>query len=366
MKTLATAIGISMALIGCSDQTGTGDIRTGQAFADRECKACHGLDGKGAAPAIPNLAGQRERYLLAALAAYREGKRTHAALRAIASRMTETNTRNVAAYYASLPAVPAEGEVTVFSPYEAGKAVAANCTKCHGEGGNSKTPGLPSLAGQQPRYFVVAINEYLTGIRDPAPMHSLVRKLSKLESESVALYFASQSPAQRSAAPFGDPARGEPLTAACGGCHGARGVSTDAATPTLAAQDPQYLINATKAYGKTRKHDAMQRSVASLSDNDLENIAAFYTVQRSRAVESGQTLLKNLIEKCNRCHANGVDNAAVAIPKIGGQDREYLAMALRSYRDDKRVSSVMHNMSMPYGDSVIESLASFYAGQPGK
>jgi cytochrome c553 len=78
MKALATAIGISMALIGCSDQTGRGDIRTGQAFADRECKACHGLDGKGAAPAIPNLAGQRERYLLAALAAYREGKRTHA------------------------------------------------------------------------------------------------------------------------------------------------------------------------------------------------------------------------------------------------------------------------------------------------
>jgi cytochrome c553 len=41
-------------------------------------------------------------------------------------------------------------------------------------------------------------------------------------------------------------------------------------------------------------------------------------------------------------------------------------MALRAYRDDKRVSSVMHNMSTPYSDSVIESLASFYAGQPSK
>jgi cytochrome c553 len=39
-------------------------------------------------------------------------------------------------------------------------------------------------------------------------------------------------------------------------------------------------------------------------------------------------------------------------------------MALRAYRDDRRVSSVMHKMSLPYGDAVIESLASFYASRP--
>jgi cytochrome c553 len=367
MKTLALAIALSMALIGCSDQSRTkGDIRAGQAFADRECKGCHGLDGKGVAPAIPNLGGQHEHYLLASLAAYREGKRTHAALRAIAGRMTDTNTRNVAAYYASLPAVGEERDVPVFSPYEAGKELAPSCARCHGEDGNSKTPGIPSLAGQQPGYFVLAISEYLTGIRETAPMHSLVRNLTKLEMESVAIYFASQMPAQRAPAGFGDAARGEPLTAACGGCHGSRGVSIDTATPSVAAQDPQYLVNATKAYGKTRKHLAMQRSVAGLNDSDIENIVAFYTVQRSKAAELGRTLLRDQVEKCNRCHADDVKSPAIAIPKISGQDKEYLAMALRAYRDDKRMSSLMHNMSMPYSDSVIESLASFYASQPSK
>jgi cytochrome c553 len=367
MKFLLSAIALSLALVGCSEQSGTkGDVRAGQAFADRECKGCHGVDGKGAAPAIPNLGGQRERYLLASLAAYKEGRRTHAALKAIAGRMTETNTRNVAAYYASLPVVATRQEVTVFSPYEAGEALASACARCHGADGNSKISGTPSLAGQQPLYFALAIQEYLSGIRETAPMHSLVRALNKLETESVALYFASQIPAQRPAPAFGDPGRGEPLTAPCGGCHGARGVSTDAATPSVAAQDPQYLLNAIKAYGKTRKHDAMQRAIAGLNDTDLENITAFYTVQRSRVAEFGRTLLKEQTEKCNRCHAAGVDNRTMAIPRINGQDREYLAMALRAYRDEKRASSVMHNMSMPYSDSIIESLASFYAGQSPK
>jgi hypothetical protein len=29
-------------------------------------------------------------------------------------------------------------------------------------------------------------------------------------------------------------------------------------------------------------------------------------------------------------------------------------------------SSMMHNMSLPYSDAIIESVASFYAGQPGQ
>ena len=41
-------------------------------------------------------------------------------------------------------------------------------------------------------------------------------------------------------------------------------------------------------------------------------------------------------------------------------------MALRAYRDDRRQSSVMHMMSLPYSDSVIESIASFYASSAGE
>ena len=94
----------------------------------------------------------------------------------------------------------------------------------------------------------------------------MLRKLSKLDLESVALYYASQTPAPRSAPAIGDAAAGEPRTAVCGGCHGSHGVSTDSATPSLASEDPQYLTQAIKAYRTTRKHDLMQRLVSTLSD----------------------------------------------------------------------------------------------------
>jgi len=56
----------------------------------------------------------------------------------------------------------------------------------------------------------------------------------------------------------------------------------------------------------------------------------------------------------------------MAIPRLNGQDMDYLVMALRSYRDNRRQTSVMHSMVLPYGDAVIESLASYYASQPSK
>ncbi len=376
MKHFMLGIVLSLALIGCSDKEGSttknaaekqagGDVRAGKAFAEQECRGCHGLDGRGAAPGIPNLAGQRDRYLLTSLKEYKDRKRTHAALRDIAGHMNEADARNVAAYYASLPPIPS-ASVQIFSPYEHGKALAAACTNCHGEDGNSKTPGTPSLAGQQPRYFVVATQEYLNGARETAPMHSLIRGVNRLDMESIALYFASQTPAQRPAPSVGDPAVGEPLSAVCGGCHGSHGVSTDSATPSVAGQDPQYLAESIKAYRNNRKHEAMQRAVAAVSDKDIENIVAFYVVQKSKAAESGQTLVQELTDKCNRCHSPDVNNPAMAIPNIRGQDKDYLIMALRSYRDDRRESSVMHKMSLPYGDAIIESISSFYASQPSR
>jgi len=379
MKRLTLGIVLSVALVGCTDQgqppakttaqkLAPVDVAAGKAFAERECKGCHGLDGKGAAPGIPHLAAQRERYLLAALKAYKEGKRMHAALREIAKNMSEADALNLAAYYAGLPPVQAGAaqETKLVNPYEQGKALAAACAKCHGEDGNAGTPGTPSLAGQQPQYLVIAMQEYLTKERKTAPMHALLPRLSRLDMERLALYFASQAPAPRGAPRVGDPAAGEPLSAVCGGCHGPSGVSTDTATPSLATQDARYLVDAIKAYRTTRKRESMRLYVTGLSDKDIQDIAAFYSVQKSRALEKGQTLVKDLTDKCERCHRAEADVPGMVVPKIKGQDRDYLIMALRAYRDDRRESSMMHKMSLPYSDSIIESLSSAYASQPAK
>lgn len=383
MKTLTLAVLLSVALIGCSDKgeptapatkakpaetprAVTADLGAGKAIAEKECRACHGLDGKGVAPGIPHIGGQRERYLLASIKEYKGGKRTHAALRDMTGHMSEAEVRNVTAYYAGLPSVMtgAAKDGQLPSPHEQGKELAAACAKCHGEDGNSKTPGIPSLAGQQPHYLVTAIQEYHQGERKTASMKSMLRASGKVELEKLALYFASQTPAERPAPPFGDPAGGEPLTAMCGGCHGSHGVSTDAATPTLAGQDARYLFNSIKEYRKNRQHWGMQRFVAGLGDKDVQNIAAFYSVQKSQPADRVPTSTRELADKCNRCH--DADNPAMTVPILKGQDKDYLVMALRAYRDGKRESSTMHNMSSIYGNAIIESIASLYAGQPAK
>ena len=192
-----------------------------------------------------------------------------------------------------------------------------------------------------------------------------MRESDKLELESLALYYAAQTPVKRAAPTRGDPAAGEPLSAMCGGCHGANGVSVDAATPSLAGQDPQYLVKATKAYRTTRKNWGMQRYVAGLSDKDIDNIAAFYVAQAPRAADKVPTSTQELAAKCDRCHDQDA-SPTMAAPKMKGQDKDYLVMALRGYRDDRRDSSTMHRMSLPYSNAIIESLASWYASQPAK
>jgi cytochrome c553 len=377
MNKLLLAVVLSLALIGCTDKkepaavavadkSPAGDVKAGRAIAEQECKACHGLDGRGVAPGIPNLAAQRERYLFASLKEYKEGKRPHAALRDMAANMTEATMRNVAAYYAGLPPSAAAAGSTAkgLSPYEEGKTLAASCAKCHGEDGNSKTPGTPSLAGQQPHYLVAAIQEYHQGERKTREMKSMLTGIDKLELEKLGLYFASQTPVQRPASPIGDPEAGKPATALCGGCHGPGGVSHDSATPSLAGQDPQYLVKAIKAYRTTRQHWGMQHYVAGLSDKDIANIAAFYAVQKPQAADSVPTSTQELAEKCNRCH--DADGAAVAAPKMRGQDKDYLVIALRAYRDGRRESSTMHNMSSIYSNALIDSIATWYASQPAR
>jgi len=365
---LAFVVLLPLVLIGCEEKkpAAVADIDAGKVLAQAQCAGCHGLDGRGAAPGIPDLAAQDMRYLLASLSAYKQGERTHAALQDLTSGMKDADVVNVAGYYASLPPLKESAETatqTVLSPLEKGEAAAKACASCHGEAGNSTTPGIPNLAGQQPRYFISAVQAYLEGKRS-IEGKEMLRQLSHVDMESLALYYASQTPARRAAPDFGNAVAGEPASARCGGCHGAQGVSHDASTPSLASQDPDYLVKAIKAYrDQTRQHSVM---LDTNTDEEINNLAAFYAVQQSKAAEGSAITMTQLVEKCDRCHGAGVEQPTLIVPKISGQERAYLINALRAYRDGKRGSSMMHNMSLPYSETLIESVASFYASQPAR
>lgn len=376
MNRCAVAVLLAVVLAACTEKAppappaatpkAAGNAAAGKALAERSCIGCHRADGTGAAPGIPHLVGQNEAYLAWAMREYADGKRTHAVLKEMTPQLAAADIANLAAYYGGLAAAPraATGTAAAPTPYERGKRDAEACASCHGADGNSTVAGTPSLAGQQLRYLLAALAEYHRGDRGTPAVASMLRGAGQVDLEGIALYFASQTPAPRGTPATGDVAAGRALTLPCAGCHGLRGLGNDTATPTLAAQDPQYLYAALKAYGKSRRHAVMERQLGALSDKDLRDVAAYYAAQPSRPAERGQDQVAQLIAKCDRCHGDTAGKPAMPTPKLGGQDKDYLVMALRAYRDDRRESSAMHKMSLPFGEATIDALAAHYASQP--
>ncbi len=75
----------------------------------------------------------------------------------------------------------------------------------------------------------------------------------------------------------GDPAAGRAKAAACAVCHGANGLSTAPDAPNLAGQPEVYLVAQLRAYRSgARKHEVMGVMAKPLSDDDIDNLAAWF------------------------------------------------------------------------------------------
>lgn len=66
------------------------------------CAACHGMDGIGIAPTYPNLAGQKDAYLIAQLKAFRNGSRKNPVMSPMAKDLTDAQIANLAAFLSGL------------------------------------------------------------------------------------------------------------------------------------------------------------------------------------------------------------------------------------------------------------------------
>jgi len=81
------------------------DLTAGQAKAKEICQACHGMDGNSTVPDYPKLGGQYPDYLAKALRDYKSGARKNPIMAGFAGALTAQDIDNLAAYYASQPAV---------------------------------------------------------------------------------------------------------------------------------------------------------------------------------------------------------------------------------------------------------------------
>ena len=66
------------------------------------CAACHGATGISSAPIYPNLAGQKEQYLVTAITAYKNRDRNNPMMTPLAASLSDDDIKNLAAYYAHI------------------------------------------------------------------------------------------------------------------------------------------------------------------------------------------------------------------------------------------------------------------------
>lgn len=104
MKRLSVMVvaGVLLFASGMSS-AGRPDPDAGKEKAKLVCAACHGLTGISLIRTYPNLAGQKEKYLISQLEAYRDGRRINEeAMSPLAAELSDQDIKNLAAYYTGL------------------------------------------------------------------------------------------------------------------------------------------------------------------------------------------------------------------------------------------------------------------------
>jgi cytochrome c553 len=172
----------------------------------------------------------------------------------------------------------------------------------------------------------------------------------------------------------GDPVIGQKKFYTCVGCHGIdnyKNAYPDYNVPRLRHQHAAYIVSALQSYkAGLRPHATMHAQAASLSDQDMEDIAAY--LQGPDPIKPSATIVGTTPPQaaaCAACHgANGLGVDAPLDPKppiLAGQHVDYLEQALTSYHNARRKNVVMDGMAqLLKTDEDIKVVAAYFASQP--
>ncbi len=100
-KQVLTVLTASLLAVSMSSAMAAGDAAAGKAKA-ASCAACHGANGISKVPTYPNLAGQKEAYLVKQLKAFKSGTRKDPTMNAMAKPLSDADMNNLSAYFTGL------------------------------------------------------------------------------------------------------------------------------------------------------------------------------------------------------------------------------------------------------------------------
>ncbi len=186
----------------------------------------------------------------------------------------------------------------------------------------------------------------------------------------------------------GDAKAGEKKIDMCLGCHGIPGYQASFPeiykVPKISGQNAKYLSNALAAYRSgDRKHPTMRGIAASLSDQDIADVAAYY---EQHGKEAGTPALPDkpakepsaqvdaLLKKgvCFSCHGTNFSKPVdPSYPKLAGQNADYLFVALKSYKTENnpqvgRSNGIMGGVAKQFTNSELKALADYIGSLDGE
>ena len=185
----------------------------------------------------------------------------------------------------------------------------------------------------------------------------------------------------------GDAQAGKAKSSTCVTCHGPDGNSILQTYPKLAGQHEQYLLKSLLAYqalsnpqsdkatNKSATAGIMNAQIAKLSQQDLEDLAAYYSSQKATIGEStGQDFARGRqlylggdiergIPACAACHSpTGHGNLQANFPKLAGQQSEYIKAQLLAFKQDERINDMMQALAKKLDEKDMAAVANFAAG----
>lgn len=180
----------------------------------------------------------------------------------------------------------------------------------------------------------------------------------------------------------GDAARGLAKSQTCVACHGVDGNSVIPDYPKIAGQHAGYIIESLHEYregpGGERDNPIMYGMVAGLSDQDILDLAAYFSEQKTTLGEVDPALLSlgesiyrggNVeanVPACIACHGpKGEGNYAANFPSLSGQNPGYIAAQLHAFRSGTRkggVNDMMAHVVRRMSEEEINAVASYVSG----
>lgn len=178
----------------------------------------------------------------------------------------------------------------------------------------------------------------------------------------------------------GDTEAGKAKSATCVACHGQDGNSpNNPIWPKLAGQHASYIKKQlVDLRSGARKDMTMSPMAAPLKDQDIEDLAVYYSSQtqtEGRAAADQVALGEKIyragnpnteVAACMACHGpTGIGNAPANFPRISGQHAAYIEKALKDFRSGNRnndTGAMMRGVAARMTDKEIVAVAQYIQG----